>query len=211
MSAMPPSERDDAPLVATATRLETWAARIVLARGTTVRRVGVGLAAGADLPPGRPVISCGLAGALAPELRPGAVLIPEWVGLPSGERLSCDQALVAQLASAARRLGFVPMNGPLLTSPQLVTGNERAAWSARGYAAVDMETGLLLARCPRTAAVRVALDTPAAELSAQWERPTRILRTPRLWPQAMRIGLAAPAYALRAATIVRAALNVTMG
>lgn len=203
-------EGGESPLIAAATRVETWAARIVLPREVPVRRVGVGLASGDRLPSGRPIISCGLAGALSPALRPGTVLIPAGVGLPSGERWPCDAALVARLIAAARRLGYEPTAEPLLTSPQLVTGKARAAWFARGYAAVDMETGLLLARWPRVAAVRVVLDAPGADLAPDWERPAQIVRSPRLWPEALRIGLTAPAYALRAAAIVRAALDSLM-
>jgi 4-hydroxy-3-methylbut-2-en-1-yl diphosphate reductase len=194
-------------IVATATRLETWAARRTLPRTLRVARVGMGLKGGTPLPLALPFVSCGLAGALSPALRPGTVLIPEWVGLPSGEWRRCDVALARALEDAARSLGFVPLTAPLITTPHLVTGRDRDHWRRRGFVAADMETGLLLARNPCGAAVRIVLDSPWHELAANWVRPGRALLTPRLWPQTLRLGLTAPRYALRAAAVVRAALD----
>lgn len=193
-----------------ATPLETWAARRRLPRGTAIERVGVGLR-GWFPPAVGPFVSCGLAGGLSEALRPGTIVIPEWVGLVSGERLRCHPPLVAALVAAARRLGYEPVTGPLLTTPRLVTGRARRDWSARGFGAADMETGLLLQWSARGAAVRVILDSPHRDLSATWEQPWRILREPRIWPQGCWLGLTAPAYALRAAAVVGVARALRVG
>lgn len=190
--------------VVTATRLETWAARRVLGRDAEVTRLGVGLSEHCSKLAG-PVVSCGLAGALSPELRPGTIMIPETVGLVTGEILSCDDDLVTALIAAARTLGHEPITAPLLTAPHLITGAARANWARRGLVAVDMESGPLLQQ-QRGAVVRVILDTTERDLAAEWETPWRALTTPRLWPEAGRLALAAPRYALLAARVIHAAI-----
>ncbi|MCC6179349.1 MAG: hypothetical protein IT305_28920 [Chloroflexi bacterium] len=193
------------PVVCAATGLEAQAARCRLPREVTIERIGVGLRDWSATVGARPFISFGLAGGLAEAARPGTILVPECVGLPDGERLRCHPVLVERLVAAARRLGYEPLTGPLLTAPQLVVGPERRIWAERGFVAVDMETGLLLQRCPEGAALRIALDAPDHELSPEWSRPARALTHPSLWPQAARLALTAPTYALRAAAILRAA------
>jgi hypothetical protein len=191
-----------------ATRLEAWAARRALPRGIAVERIGVGLRGWAP-PAARPFVSCGLAGALSESLTPGTIVVPEWVGLPSGDRVRCHPPLVEALVAASRMLGREPVTAPLITTSWLVTGRERQDWSAKGFVAADMETGLLLNWHSCGAAVRVVLDSPQRDLSATWERPWRALLEPLLWPQAFWIGLTAPTYALRAAAVVRAATALT--
>jgi hypothetical protein len=73
-----------------------------------------------------------------------------------------------------------------------------------GYVGVDMETGLLPAGA---AAVRVILDTPQQELSADWSSPARALRNPLNWSQALWLARVAPRYARLAAAIVAAACS----
>lgn len=192
------------PTVVTATRLEAWAARWTLPRGTTVRRVGVGLTVALPEFSGS-IISCGLAGALSADLLPGTIVIPEIVGLATGEFVSCDPTLVATLIAAARKLGTEPVTGPLLTAPGLITGPDRRDWAGRGFVAVDMESGPLLQR-HRGAVVRVILDTPAHELAPEWESPRQMLTAPRLWPEAVRLAIAAPRYARLAARVVQVAI-----
>jgi hypothetical protein len=193
-------------IVFTATGLETWAARRRLPPNVAVARTGVALRAWSSRR-AQPFVSCGLAGGLDTALAPGTIVIPAWVGLPTGERLHCHAPLVATLTTAARRLGYAPVTAPLLTTPRLVTGTARQAWHARGFAAADMETGLLLSWRPDGAAVRVILDTPARDLSPAWARPAWALCDPRRWPEAARLGLTAPVYALRAAAVVAEALR----
>ena len=168
-------------------------ARIVLA--------GVGLAnLREDL--GDTVLSCGLAGGLRKDLPTGTLLLPRKVRRPGGGTLQCDEALVEALAIGARTLGVEPVFDPLLTAESIVNGAARAYWARQGYAGVDMETGRLTA--PRVAAVRVVLDTPENEISADWAVPWRALLKPSNWPQARWLAREAPRAAALAAAVVAA-------
>ncbi|MBV8724312.1 MAG: hypothetical protein JO350_03145 [Candidatus Eremiobacteraeota bacterium] len=149
---------------------------------------------------GECVISCGVAGGLRGDLSTGTVLVPREIGRPDGTRLICDEGLVDCLAGGARRAGHEPVLDPLLTSDTIVAGDQRAAWAARGFAAVDMETGRIAAS--RLAAVRVVLDTPDQELSRDWERPVLALMKPWNWPQAFWLAREAPRAADLAALVV---------
>jgi len=115
-------------------------------------------------------------------------------------------AYVEAFAGGARSLGIEPLFDPLLTAGTIVNGTERAQWAARGYAAVDMETGLISA--PRVAAVRVVLDTPEHELSAEWRTPLRAMLDPRNWPQAVWLAREAPRAAALAARVVARAQGI---
>jgi hypothetical protein len=125
------------------------------------------------------VIVCGVAGGLREDLPTGTVLIPERVHRPDGEDLQCDAAAMRALTDAATQLGYPPVHDPLVTCRTIVHGAERAFWAQRGYAGVDMETGLL--HGPRIAGVRVILDTPLHEISPAWAQPARALLQPRAW------------------------------
>jgi hypothetical protein len=190
--------------VVTATALEAKAARRALPR-IPVYEGGVAMAKmrGDGFGGSAMVISCGLAGGLHDRHPSGTVLVPRQVRRPDGTLLTCDPELVAALTSAARGLGYEPVHDTLLTFPTIVRGGERTVWSRAGYAGVDMETGLIDA--PRIAAVRVILDTPRRELSADWLHPGRALLNPRNWPEAIWLAREAPRYARRAAEVVAAA------
>ena len=190
--------------VVTATALEAKAARRALP-GIRIYEAGVAMAErrGDAFGNAAIVISCGLAGGLHARYPSGTVLVPGEVRRPDGTLLVCDPEVVAVLRSAARGLGYEPVNDPLLTFPTIVRGGERAVWASAGYAGVDMETGLIDA--PRIAAVRVILDTPLRELSAEWLRPRRALLNPRNWPEALWLAREAPRCARRAAEVVAAA------
>jgi len=151
---------------------------------------------------GDTVLSCGLAGGLRPNLPTGTLLLPREVRRPGGSTLRCDEALVAALAQGARALGVEPVFDPLLTAESIVNGDKRAYWAQRGYAGVDMETGRLTAS--RVAAVRVILDTPENEISADWAVPWRALLKPSNWPQARWLAREAPRAAALAAAVVAA-------
>jgi len=146
------------------------------------------------------VISCGLAGGLSRELPTGTVLIPREVARVDGNRVACDEAMQRALVEAARRLGFDPVEEPMMTSATIVHGEERARFAERGFVGVDMESGLIDA--PRIAVVRVILDTPDNELSAAWARPAIALMNPLLWPQAAWLARNAPRCARIAAVIL---------
>jgi 4-hydroxy-3-methylbut-2-enyl diphosphate reductase len=200
---------DDAQVLAP-TLLEYWAARRVLP-GRRVVRSGVRLARWAGAPAGSIVVVCGLAGALASDVPPGTILVPEQVGLPDGRMMHCDPILVDALVAAARESGQQPDTRPLLTAGTLVVGAERRTWAERGFMAADMETGLLADRHLRVATVRVVLDSPERGISQEWLRPGLALLRPQLWDELFWLCHAAPAYALLAARVLRAGLNRLAG
>ncbi len=192
------------------TFLEYWAVRRILPH-VRVSRAGVRLTHWKGERQGSIVVVCGLAGALAPTLPPGTVLIPEWVGLANGQIMQCDPVLVRTLVIAARALHFQPETGPLLTARSLIVGNERHTWFQRGFVAADMETGLLAGRSQRVATVRVVLDSPAQGISADWLRPARVLLYPPLWRELFWLSRVAPRYALRAAHVLKGGLDAGLG
>jgi len=112
------------------------------------------------------VISAGVCGALAPDLRAGDLVLPESVIGPSAERLNVTPTAYARataLAPAARR-------GTLATSREVVaTAEAKSALFARtGAVAVDMESSLILAHvaaagCP-TLVVRGVSDAAGESL-----------------------------------------------
>ncbi|MBV8490871.1 MAG: hypothetical protein JO199_10120 [Candidatus Eremiobacteraeota bacterium] len=154
---------------------------------------------------GEAVISCGLAGGLDREIPTGAVIVPRVVGRPDGSTLTCDEELSQALFAASEDLGFLTLRDPLITTDDLIRGQERTVWAQRGYAAVDMETGLLEA--PRVAAVRVILDTPLRELSEEWLQPLRAMIKPRNWGEMFWLAREAPQRARSAALVIKAAFN----
>jgi hypothetical protein len=146
------------------------------------------------------VVSCGIAGGLRDDLPTGTLLIPKEIRRPNGSTLRCDDELVEAFADSARRLGFVPVFDGLLTSERIVNGAERGLWAAKGFAGVDMESGLL--RATRVAAVRVVLDTPGREISADWASPLTAMLKPWNWAQALWLAREAPRAAALAARVV---------
>lgn len=187
--------------IVTATALEAREARRVLP-GATIIEAGVGLRNGRSAGFGDAVVSCGLAGALRVDVPSGSVLIPDEIGCPDGSRRLCDPSLVEALRSGARRLGFEPIAGPLLTSAGIVRGTHRQRAAQLGYYAVDMETGLISAQ--RLAAARVVLDTPSRELRGDWLHPLRAAIDPRNWPELLWLARDGPRFARRAAEVVAA-------
>jgi hypothetical protein len=151
---------------------------------------------------GYTLISCGLAGGLRDDLPTGTVVIPRDVRRPDGTMLHCDDELTNALIAAARSLGLEPVVENLITATSIVVGTQRKRWANEGYAAADMETGLLTGR---VAAVRVILDTPLRELSPDWLNPTIAMLKPWNWPQAIWLGREAPRCARLAARVIAAA------
>ncbi len=198
------AEHAAAVTVITATRLEAWAVRRTL-RGERVIEAGVGLRRLREAECGQVVVTCGLAGAVRPDLPTGSVVIPDRVLRPDGSWLTCDPSLVASLVAASRELGLEPDRGPLGTASTFVRGAARQMWVERGCVAVDMETGLLTAS--RIAAVRVVLDTPEQDLSEVWRRPALVLAHPEAWREAIWLCREAPRCARRAAAVLAAALR----
>jgi Phosphorylase superfamily len=194
----------DSLTVITATPIEARAARRELP-GVHVHEAGVALVKlRPDAELNEIVISCGVAGGLHHHHPTGTVIIPTEVRRPDHSTFACDPQMVEALGTAARRLGLEPIHEPLYTSATLVRGEARGRWSGHGYAAVDMETGLLNA--PRVAAVRVILDTPMREISDDWLRPALALTRPANWPEAIWLAREAPRCARLAARVIGAAL-----
>jgi hypothetical protein len=193
---------NSALVVIAATALEANAVRRACP-DLRVEEVGIALAnvSGAQL--GEIVVSCGLAGGLRDDLAPGTLLVPREVRRPNGETLRCDAQLFEALVASARRFDLEPVLDPLMTADTIVNGAARRKWAARGYAGVDMETGRVIA--PRVAAVRVILDTPRHELSADWQDPRRAMLRPRNWAQALWLAREAPRGAKLAARILAGA------
>ncbi|MGH2480672.1 MAG: hypothetical protein ACRDHW_13540 [Ktedonobacteraceae bacterium] len=187
------------------TLLEYGAVRGALPHART-RWAGVHLARWHGTDEGASVIVCGLAGALAPDLPAGTVLVPAWVGLADGRLMPCDPTLVQRLVTAAHALHWQPDTRPLLTAPSLIVGDSRRAWYQQGFVAADMETGLLAERNLRVATIRVVLDSPTHGISPDWLQPMRALLQPQLWPELCWLSCVAPRYALRAAHVLKKAL-----
>src|ERR1700683_2464587 len=79
----------------------------------------------------------GVAGALAPELKPGDLIIAS--ELRSTESTTSRNLPASTLLSSEfRRSRLTFHTGPLVTSPTYVPGSERAALAATGALAVDM-------------------------------------------------------------------------
>jgi hypothetical protein len=189
--------------VVTATPTEARAARRAMgAQG--VYEAGVALKKMRD-GFGDAVVSCGLAGGLRHDLHTGTVVVPRDVLRPDGTMLHCDEELVDRLLEAAKDLGVATVTQPIVTTAHVVTGAQRTQWAQRGYAGVDMETGLL--RAPRIAAVRVILDTPLRELSEDWLNPFIAVLKPWNWPQLFWLARHGPRCAALAAQVAAAAIS----
>lgn len=135
------------------------------------------------------------------DLPTGTVVIPRDVRRPDGTLLHCDDELTDALIAGARALGIEPVVENIVTAASVVTGAERKRWAGAGYAAADMETGLLTGR---VAAVRVILDTPLHELSPDWLNPAIAMLKPWNWSQAVWLGREAPRCARLAARVIGA-------
>ncbi len=148
--------------VLTALRVEAFAvggADVVIGAGAErARRAGAELAARLDEQTA--VALVGVAGALAPELRTGDLVIASELRCtesPQARRLAGTEPLAAEF----RRAGLGVLTGPLISSPRYVGGCERRALAASGAVAVDMESAWLMASLPKNplAVIRSISDT----------------------------------------------------
>ena len=194
----------DGPVVVAATRLEARAVRRRAPRANVVES-GVALARIDGVAAWDVAISVGLAGGLQRNVPTGTIVIPSALATTGGAARVCDAAWTARLRDAARRLGYACIDGALLTSETLVAGDARAAWGARGFVAVDMETARIPARS--IAAVRVVLDTPERELSPDWLNPARAMLRPKNWGALVWLAREGPRCADLAARVVAVALH----
>ena len=113
------------------------------------------------------VVSVGLAGGCAPDIRSGELVVGTAVGPgPDGEWLAADEALAAR-ARAALAVARVPHRlGRLLTAGAVIATPRAKAecWTRHGAVAVDMESAHVLAWARAVGvpalAVRVVADGP---------------------------------------------------
>ena len=197
--------RDDATVVA-AMGVEAWAVQRRLPRMRVVR-AGIGLASLRERISTPVALSVGLAGGLLTEHEPGTVVIPSRVASAAGEGAECDSEWVAALRAASRRLGYVTLDDPLVTTSALVTDAERHRFARQGFVAVDMESSGIASLAERFAVLRVILDTPAHEIAAAWVHPARAALDPRHWREGAWLLRNGPRCALRAADVLAEALH----
>lgn len=157
-------------LVVTALRTERAALHHHVA-GAALARTGMGpdragrWLPGTDLARLQAVVIAGLAGGLAPDARPGEVVVATEVRDDAGSLVLPGAAVLAgRLADAGHPVRI----GPIVTTSRLIGGAaERAALAAAGAIAVDMESApvarTLGARVP-VVVVRIVVDTPTRPL-----------------------------------------------
>ncbi|GAA1264511.1 hypothetical protein GCM10009609_29630 [Pseudonocardia aurantiaca] len=112
----------------------------------------------------RAVLVAGVAGALAPGLRAGDVVVANEVRGPDG---TVPVPTAVPLAAALRRLGLTVHVGAVVSSPALVSGTAGEAARAGGALAADMESAWLApaAAGGPFAVVRAIVDTPERPLA----------------------------------------------
>jgi 4-hydroxy-3-methylbut-2-en-1-yl diphosphate reductase len=151
------------PTVVCAPLRTEWAA--LRLGGLPARRTGMGprrSAARAGALAGGPVLVAGVGGGLAPQVRPGDVVVADEVrGHPDGP-VSVPSAPL--LASALRRAGLTVHIGPILSQPRVTYGARRERLAATGALAVDTETAWLAPPDQPFAAVRSIVDTADSPL-----------------------------------------------
>ena len=93
------------------------------------------------------LVSFGLAGGLAPELRPGDLLLPETVRAPDGPALTADPPWRERLRAVFERGGFRATGGALAGSDRIVATacEKQLLLEASGALAVDMESHAIAA------------------------------------------------------------------
>ncbi|MGN6414659.1 4-hydroxy-3-methylbut-2-enyl diphosphate reductase [Flexivirga sp.] len=110
-----------------------------------------------------PTVLAGVAGALAPQVRPGDLVVADRLRA-DGREFALPSAPV--VAGELRRAGLTVHVGTIESTDHVVTGDERAALAAGGGLAVDTESAFLAAELePRTlVVVRAIVDTAADPL-----------------------------------------------
>ena len=133
---------------------------------TTVLAVGMRARRAARLLPRDTgaLISSGVAGGVAPQVRTGDVVIATEVRGDDGSVVLCPSAPL--LAAAARRLGLRVHLGPMACTDKIAFGARRRALAADGVLAVDQESTWLgmLAQDVPFAVARVIVDETDAPL-----------------------------------------------
>jgi 4-hydroxy-3-methylbut-2-enyl diphosphate reductase len=148
------------PVICTPLRVEHAAVGEAVRTGMGPVRSAASAAALAspDGEPG-PVLVAGVAGALTTGIEPGDVVVASEV---RGLDAPIPVTSAPLLAGALRRLGLRVHVGPIVSSPHVVDGPDRAALAATGALAVDMESAWLATATSGGpfAVVRTIVDTP---------------------------------------------------
>lgn len=130
------------------------------------------------------LISFGSCGALAPDLKPGTIVIPDAVTF-RGERLPASSAWREWVMREFALEPFRAQGGSLVTVEQVVAdpGAKRRLHEQTGAVAVDMESGAIFSAAQNAGipaiAVRVVLDGNATELPAAVTRSCDAYGVPR--------------------------------
>jgi adenosylhomocysteine nucleosidase len=129
------------------------------------------------------LMSFGIAGALAPHLRPGDVVISAEV-VSNGNRWAAAELFRSRLASLARQIGA--FEGVVFGAPSILATEEkkRRAWRETGALAVDLESDVV-ARIASQAGIpfivaRTIADTAYRELPPAALIPLSEAGTPKL-------------------------------
>jgi 4-hydroxy-3-methylbut-2-enyl diphosphate reductase len=143
-----------------------WAEWVALrSGGVPARHTGMGPARSARAAralAGRAVLVAGVAGGLAPQVRPGDVVVADEVrGHPDGP---VRVASAPSLAAALRAVGLTVHIGPIVSESRISYGTVRARLAATGALAVDTETAWLAPGEGPFAAVRSIVDTAESPL-----------------------------------------------
>lgn len=88
------------------------------------------------------LVSFGLAGGLAPDLRPGDLVLPETVRSPEGQSIATDPAWRQRLSSRLEAGGVPAVRGTLAGSERVAAtlSDKRTLFETTGARAVDMES-----------------------------------------------------------------------
>jgi 4-hydroxy-3-methylbut-2-en-1-yl diphosphate reductase len=113
------------------------------------------------------LLVAGVAGAVAPDVRPGDLVVAGEVVVlgadgAAGARAACPSAPL--LAGALRRRGLRVHLGPVATTARVTTGWARRGLAWTGALAVDTESGLLVPADRPWAVVRAVVDGPGHPL-----------------------------------------------
>ncbi|HEU4675217.1 MAG TPA: 4-hydroxy-3-methylbut-2-enyl diphosphate reductase [Motilibacteraceae bacterium] len=139
-------------------------------RGVPLVRTGMGERCAGDgvlrrIDGAEAALVAGVAGGLAPQVRPGDVVVASEVHLPEqptgGPGRVVPVTSAPMLAAALRRAGLTVHVGPLLGADGVVSGQARRLHGEQGLLAVDMESGRLAAAVGERpiAVVRAVVDT----------------------------------------------------
>ena len=114
---------------------------------------------------GRPLAVAGLAGAVAPGLYPGDLVLATEVRateVRAGDTESIALPAAPLLATALRRRGLTVRLGPIQSTAAIVHGRDRAGYAAEQVLAVDMESAQLVQAAAGQPAMvlRAVVDTP---------------------------------------------------